>query len=217
MAQSKNRDLANMRSEYMQKSLNETDVDKNPILQFQTWFNEAANSHLKDPNACTLATCGDDNIPQARIVLLKRYDESGFVFFTNYTSAKADALKQNPNACINFSWLELERQIRISGVCEKISTAESIRYFATRSRGSQMGAWVSKQSKIIQSREILKLQMAKMRAKFENKEIPLPDFWGGYRLKPKNIEFWQGRENRLHDRILYERSKDSWNIKRLAP
>ncbi len=210
-------DLENMRSEYMQKSLSEEDVDKNPINQFQIWFQEAVNSKLKDANACTLATCGKDFLPQARVVLLKRYDEEGFIFFTNYTSLKANNLKDNPNACINFSWLELERQIRINGVCEKIPTAESISYFATRSRGSQIGAWVSEQSKIIQSREILKLQVAKMRAKFQNRQIPLPDFWGGYRLRPQKIEFWQGRENRLHDRILYTLEKGEWKISRLAP
>ncbi len=209
--------LENMRSEYMQKTLSESDVNADPIKQFEIWFSEAVDSKLKDANACTLATCGTDLFPQARVILLKRYDEEGFVFFTNYTSDKAEDLKQNPNACINFSWLELERQIRISGKCEKISTAESISYFATRSRGSQIGAWVSEQSKIIQSREILKLQVAKMKAKFQNKQIPLPDFWGGYRLKPEKIEFWQGRESRLHDRILYSLEKGEWIISRLAP
>lgn len=210
-------DLENMRSEYIKKSLSENEVNKNPIKQFEIWFQEAVESKLKDPNACTLATCGDDLMPQARVVLLKRFDDKGFVFFTNYKSLKATSLSQNPNACINFSWLELERQIRISGVCEKISTAQSLSYFATRSRGSQIGAWVSEQSKIIQSRDILRLQVKKMKQKFKNKEIPLPDFWGGYRLKPKSIEFWQGRENRLHDRIFYTFEDDVWSIKRLAP
>lgn len=209
--------LDDMRSEYMLKSLNQSDVKKNPFEQFEIWFNEAVKSKLKDPNACTLATCGADMMPHARIVLLKRYDENGFIFFTNYKSKKANDLMQNKNACLNFAWLELERQIRINGTCEKISVSESISYFATRSRGSQLGAWVSEQSKTIESRNILKLQMAKLKEKFKNGEIPLPDFWGGYRLKPKTIEFWQGRENRLHDRILYTKDNQRWNISRLAP
>lgn len=206
-----------MRSEYMQKSLDEKDVKQNPISQFEIWFNEAVSAKLKDPNACTLATCGADLMPHARIVLLKRYDENGFIFFTNYKSKKSNDLSQNPNACLNFAWLELERQIRINGVCEKIPLSESISYFATRSRGSQLGAWVSEQSKTIESRNILKLQMAKLKDKFKNGEIPLPDFWGGYRIKPQQIEFWQGRENRLHDRILYTQKDSNWTISRLAP
>lgn len=210
-------DLENMRNEYRLKSLNEKDVDKNPFKQFSCWFEESVNSKLRDPNACTLATCDESGMPNARIVLLKRYDEDGFVFFTNYKSKKAQDLHTNPNACLNFVWLELERQIRINGICKKIPTSESISYFSSRSRGSQLGAWVSKQSKLIESREILKLQLAKMKEKFKNKEIPLPDFWGGYRLEPKSIEFWQGRENRLHDRILYVKNTKDWDIKRLAP
>ncbi len=210
-------DLENMRNEYRLKTFCEENAHKNPFEQFSIWFEEAVNAKLKDPNACTLATCGDDGMPSARIVLLKRYDENGFVFFTNYTSKKANDLHVNPKACLNFSWLELERQIRINGVCKKIPTSESVSYFATRSRGSQIGAWVSEQSKIIESREILKLQVAKMKAKFKNGQIPLPDFWGGYRLEVESIEFWQGRENRLHDRLVYEMDKQGWNIKRLAP
>lgn len=209
--------LENMRNEYKLKTLDEKEVKKNPFEQFTIWFEEAVNSQLRDPNACTLATCDENQIPSARIVLLKRYDENGFVFFTNYKSAKAKDLDTNPNACLNFAWLELERQIRISGVCKKIPTSESISYFASRSRGSQLGAWVSEQSKVIESREILKLQVAKMKEKFKNGKIPLPDFWGGYRLEPKYIEFWQGRENRLHDRILYKKDEKVWQIKRLAP
>ncbi len=209
--------LYQMRTEYMQKSLNEKDVDICPIKQFEIWFNEAVNSQIKDPNACTLATCGADMMPEARIILLKRYDKNGFIFFTNYNSKKANNLAQNPNACINFSWIELERQIRINGEIEKISTLESIKYFATRSRGSQIGAWVSKQSKSLESAEVLRMQAQKMSEKFKNKKIPLPDFWGGYRLKPNHIEFWQGRENRLHDRITYTKVLDDWKVGRLAP
>ncbi len=210
-------DLENMRNEYRLKSFSEENANPNPFRQFSLWFEEAVSSKLKDPNACTLATCGEDGMPSARIVLLKRYDENGFVFFTNYKSKKANDLHVNPKVCLNFSWLELERQIRINGVCEKISTKESLSYFLTRSRGSQIGAWVSEQSKIIESREVLQLQFAKMKEKFKSRNIPLPDFWGGYRLKPEQIEFWQGRENRLHDRILYTLDDKKWNISRLAP
>ncbi len=210
-------DLENMRNEYKKQSLDEQSIDKNPYKQFELWFSEAVNAKLQDPNACTLATCGDDGMPSARVVLLKRYDEQGFVFFTNYKSAKASDLSQNPKACLNFAWLELERQIRISGVCEKISTAESLSYFTTRSVGSQLGAWVSEQSKVIESREVLNLAFAKMKAKFSQGQIPLPDFWGGYRLKPENIEFWQGRENRLHDRLLFSQNEQKWELCRLAP
>lgn len=209
--------LDTMRSEYKQKTLNKQSVDTNPFEQFKIWFEEAINSHIKDPNACTLATCGKSGMPQARVVLLKRYDEQGFIFFTNYTSAKANDLAFNPKATLNFFWLELERQVRISGECEKISTSESLSYFTTRSRGSQLGAWVSKQSKIIESRKILQMQIEKMKEKFKNGQIPLPDFWGGYRLKPQNIEFWQGRENRLHDRVLYSKTDTTWKIARLSP
>ncbi len=210
-------DLENMRNEYRLKTLDEESLDLNPFEQFSIWFMEAVNSKVKDPNACTLATCGEDMMPSARVVLLKRYDENGFVFFTNYGSKKANDLDANPKACLNFSWLDLERQIRISGICKKISAKESLSYFITRSRGSQIGAWVSEQSKAIESRDILKLQVAKMKEKFKNKQIPLPDFWGGYRLEPREIEFWQGRENRLHDRFLYAKDIDKWSIQRLAP
>ncbi len=209
--------LYEMRSEYMQKSLSEKDVLNCTIKQFEIWFNEAVSSKLKDPNACTLATCGKDFMPHARIVLLKRYDEQGFIFFTNYESKKANDLSDNKNACINFAWLELERQIRINGEIEKISKLESIKYFATRNRGSQIGAWVSEQSKSLESAEALRMQFQKMSEKFKNKQIPLPDFWGGYRLKPISLEFWQGRTSRLHDRILYTKNENNWNISRLAP
>lgn len=210
-------DLQNMRSEYMLKTLSEEDIDKNPFEQFSIWFNEAVNSQLKDPNACTLATCGEDLIPHARVVLLKKYDERGFVFFTNYNSKKAKNISFNPNVCLNFAWLELERQIRINGTCKKLPLSESISYFASRSRGSQLGAWVSEQSSIISSRNILQIQLAKMKEKFQNSTIPLPDFWGGYILEPKFIEFWQGRQNRLHDRLCYKKEQNAWKIQRLAP
>lgn len=211
------KNIEDMRWEYLKRSLDETSVDKDPIKEFTKWFEEIVSLEQKDANACTLATCGEDGMPQARVVLLKRYDENGFVFFTNYHSKKANDLKFNPKATLNFFWVELERQVRISGVCEKISTAESLSYFVTRSTGSKLGAWVSKQSKLIESRDMLKLQLAKMKEKFASGDIPLPDFWGGYRLKPQRMEFWQGRESRLHDRILYEKNQNGWKIGRLAP
>ncbi len=209
--------LYEMRREYMQKSLDESEVKSCPMKQFECWFSEAVDSKIPDANACTLATCGADLMPDARIVLLKRYDKNGFIFFTNYESKKSHDLKQNQKACINFAWIELERQIRINGVVTKIPRLESMAYFATRDRGSQLGAWVSKQSKLIESAKALRMQVQKMSEKFKNKEIPLPDFWGGYRLEPMRIEFWQGRESRLHDRILYSKQQDTWSISRLAP
>lgn len=209
--------LDNMRSDYNKRKLDKQSVDKNPLEQFKLWFQEAISSDIKDANSCTLATCGESGMPEARVVLLKRYDKDGFIFFTNYKSAKAKDLEFNPKATLNFFWLELERQVKINGECEKISTSESLSYFATRSRGSQLGAWVSEQSKPIESRAILQMQIAKMKEKFKNGQIPLPDFWGGYRLKPEKIEFWQGRENRLHDRIQYSKKDSNWEISRLAP
>lgn len=213
----KNIQLETMRSEYKKKTLTKASVHKNPYEQFSLWLEEALQVKIQDANACTLATCGKSGMPQARVVLLKRYDKEGFVFFTNYKSAKAQDLQFNPNATLNFFWLELERQVRISGTCKKISVAESISYFATRSRGSQLGAWVSEQSKVIESRKLLQLQIEKMKNKFKNGDIPLPDFWGGYRLNPETIELWQGRVNRLHDRILYTNNADHWEISRLSP
>ena len=164
-----------------------------------------------------LATCGSDGLPNLRAVLLKIFDERGFVFFTNYHSNKAREIEENPNVAAEFLWLDLERQVRVRGRCEKISTAESLSYFLKRSRESQIGAWVSDQSKIISSRKMLMMQIEKMKAKFQSGDVPLPDFWGGYRILPQSIEFWQGRESRLHDRILYTKEGENWKISRLAP
>lgn len=164
-----------------------------------------------------LATSSKDNIPNIRTVLLKIFDEKGFVFFTNYNSTKAKEIAQNPHVALEFLWLDLERQVRVIGTCEKITTSESMAYFMKRSRGSQIGAWVSEQSSVISSRKILQMQIEKMKQKFANGSVPLPDFWGGYRVIPSKIEFWQGRENRLHDRILYIRENSGWKIQRLAP
>ena len=210
-------DLQSMRREYRRAELDESTVAADPFTQFEHWFSEAQKAEVPEPNSMLLATSGTDNYPNIRAVLLKRFDERGFVFFTNYNSDKARELSENPRAAAEFIWLELERQIRIRGRCEKVSTAESLAYFATRSRDSRIGAWISDQSRIIGSRKLLQMQFEKMKAKFKDGDIPLPDFWGGYRLIPENIEFWQGRENRLHDRILYTRHAAQWNIERLSP
>ncbi len=209
--------LQDMRREYKKSELDEKSVDETPFTQFQKWFQEALNAEILEPNAMILATSSADNIPNIRAVLLKIFDEKGFVFFTNYQSDKAKEIEANPNVALEFLWLDLERQVRIIGKCEKISYSESFGYFTKRSRGSQIGAWVSPQSSIISSRDLLSMALLKMKEKFKNGEIPLPDFWGGYRVVPTKVEFWQGRESRLHDRILYTRNGDKWDISRLAP
>ncbi|HHD78477.1 MAG TPA: pyridoxamine 5'-phosphate oxidase [Epsilonproteobacteria bacterium] len=210
-------DLQAMRREYKKGSLSQESVDKSPFLQFEKWFQEAINSEIIEPNTMLLATSNAQNIPNIRAVLLKIFDERGFVFFTNYHSTKAQEIEQNPQVAAEFLWLDLERQVRILGRCEKISHAESLSYFMKRSRGSQLGAWVSNQSSVITSKKLFLLQLEKIKEKFSNKEVPLPDFWGGYRIIPQQIEFWQGRESRLHDRILYTKINESWEISRLAP
>lgn len=210
-------DLQSMRREYRRSELDESSVDRDPFKQFERWFFEAQRSEVPEPNTMILATAGSDGHPNIRAVLLKLFDERGFVFFTNYNSHKAGEIDANPHVAAEFLWLELERQVRVRGRCEKISTAESLAYFAKRSRGSRIGAWISDQSSVIGSRKLLQMQFEKMKAKFKDGDIPLPDFWGGYRITPESIEFWQGRENRLHDRILYTRNGEGWNISRLAP
>jgi len=210
-------DLQDMRREYKAAQLDETSVDSSPFLQFETWFEEVKNAELQEPNAMVLATANAEGEPNIRAVLLKIFDEKGFVFFTNYNSDKGEEIAQNPNVAAEFLWLGLERQVRILGKCEKITKAESLSYFLKRSRGSQLGAWVSDQSSIISSRKLLGMQIEKIKEKFKNGDVPLPDFWGGYRIIPHKIEFWQGRESRLHDRILYTKEGKEWKISRLAP
>ena len=209
--------IANIRKDYRLQSLNENEVDANPINQFSIWWNEAISSSIDEVNAMTLATASIEGKPDARIVLLKGYDEKGFVFFTNYESRKALEMAANPFATLVFFWKELERQVRIEGAVEKISAADSDAYFQLRPEGSRIGAWASPQSRVIDNREILEENVKQLGIKYGEGFIPRPEHWGGYLVAPTQIEFWQGRSSRLHDRILYRRENDAWVIKRLAP
>ena len=206
------------RYEHAGKGLRRSDLNSDPIKQFANWFTTAIEARIRDVNAMSLATTTTDCRPSVRIVLLKSFDQDGFVFFTNYESEKGKELKANPYAALGFYWIELDRQIRISGKVKKTSREESQAYFHSRPVGSQLGAWASRQSEIIDARRVLDARMAEMTERFRNKRIPLPPHWGGYRLKPEIMEFWQGRPNRLHDRFRYTRLPDgSWQIDRLAP
>lgn len=209
--------LKDIRSEYNENSLDEATANNDPFLQFENWFADALNGGLQYPNAFVLSTCTRESKPSARILLLKGIDPEGFVFYTNYESRKSNEIAENGNASMTFFWSKLERQIRIEGVLKKVSVAESDEYFKTRPRGSQAGAWVSPQSKVIPGREALDVSHEWFLKENEGKEISRPPFWGGYRLYPERIEFWQGRTNRLHDRILYSLENDEWKIERLAP
>lgn len=211
-------DIARIRREYSKNALNKNTVEKNPIAQFNKWFEEALNSGIEDANAMTLATATKDGRPSARIVLIKELNSQGFVFYTNYQSRKGLEIDQNPFGCINFYWKELERQVRADGYIEKISREKSDEYFKTRPRGSQIGAWTSPQSNKIANREIMEERFRRLEEKYKDKEIPRPAQWGGYVLIPDMMEFWQGRPNRLHDRILYTIQKDgNWMIDRISP
>ncbi len=211
-------DLSKMRQEYTTKGLHREDLLQNPFAQFESWFNQAVEAKLIEPNAMTLCTVGQDMKPSQRTVLMKRYDKHGLVFFSNYGSKKSKQIAQNHFVGAHFAWLGLERQLRIEGTIEEISKAESLQYFLSRPRGSQIGAWVSYQSKVISSRSILEEKFDQMRSKFAKGEIPFPDKWGGYLIKPTLFEFWQGGKDRLHDRFEYNLQEDgSWNIQRLEP
>jgi pyridoxamine 5'-phosphate oxidase len=211
-------DLTALRAKYTTRNLEINDLDPNPFKQFELWFNDAMNAKLIEPNAFSLSTVGKDMMPSIRTVLLKTFDEEGFVFFTNYKSTKAKQIEENPKAAALFPWLALERQVKIEGSIEKISTAKSLKYFLSRPKGSQIGAWVSHQSEVISSRSLLESKFDEMKNKFANGEVPFPSFWGGYIIKPTKIEFWQGGDDRLHDRFLYKlQSDNSWDRKRLAP
>ena len=198
--------------------LRRRDLDPNPIKQFGNWFTAAIEAGIRDVNAMSLATATADGRPSVRIVLLKEFDHDGFVFFTNYQSEKGRQLEANPHAALAFYWIELDRQIRVSGTVEKTSHGESERYFHSRPPGSQLGAWASRQSEVLDARRVLDARMAKITERFADKPIPLPPHWGGFRLKPDTIEFWQGRPDRLHDRFRYTlQSNGTWLIDRLAP
>ncbi len=212
-----NANIANIRTEYKLKSLSENDVKADAIEQFTEWWNEALQSEIYEVNAMTLATADKNGMPAARIVLLKDYNAEGFVFFTNYASKKGDDIAENPNACLLFFWKELERQVRINGTIEKINATDSDAYFNSRPEGSKIGAHTSPQSKPIVNREFLENRYLELSEAFKEKDIPRPENWGGYVVKPTNIEFWQGRPSRLHDRILFTKTNDSWKIERLAP
>ncbi len=209
--------IADIRKEYSSKSLARTDVDINPVEQFNKWFNEAIRVEIEEVNAMTLSTVSNQGRPGARIVLLKGVENNGFVFFTNYNSKKGQELADNPYASLTFFWKELERQVRIDGKVEKISEADSITYFKSRPYKSRVGAWVSDQSKPLSSRVELMKKFTLQAAKFIGQDVPKPDFWGGYILIPDRIEFWQGRPSRLHDRINYKLENGIWIIERLSP
>ena len=209
--------IADIRKEYMRESLSEADVYADPFLQFTRWWNEAEQAEIDEINAMTLATAGEDGIPKARTVLLKDYTDQGFVFFTNYMSHKGREMHENPYASLLFFWKELERQVRIVGKVEKIGPDESDEYFQSRPEGSRIGAWSSPQSEVIPARGVIEENVKKYTREFAEGPIPRPPHWGGYRVIPFHIEFWQGRPSRLHDRILYSLENNSWSIVRLAP
>lgn len=210
-------DLSEFRREYTDRGLHREDLAADPVRQFAEWFGHASELELHEPNAMTLATVDAEGRPLQRTVLLKYFDASGFVFFTNYESRKAGHIAANPAVCLLFPWLKLERQVIIQGRAEKVGTAESLRYFSSRPRESQLGAWVSNQSSVVSSRQLLAGKLAEMKEKFGHGEIPLPSFWGGYRVVPETLEFWQGGSGRLHDRFLYTRADGGWRIDRLSP
>lgn len=211
-------DLHNLRKDYIQDTLSKSEVSEDPIAQFEKWMKETISSKIVvEPNAMTLATATADGKPSARVLLLKSFNKEGFVFYTNYESRKAMELMENPNACIVFDWHVMERQVRIEGIVKKVSAEESDNYFFSRPKGSQLGAWISPQSTFIEGRKELDDRKAMIERQFETEPISRPPHWGGFVLEPQSIEFWQGRESRLHDRIIYLKTDDEWIMRRLAP
>ncbi len=210
-------DLSALREEYANQEVDVATMAPDPFAQFQRWFEEATRAELMEPNAMVLASVDENHRPSQRTVLLKLFDASGFVFFTNYGSRKAQQIAQNSHVSLLFQWLPLHRQVEIHGTAKKVSTAESLKYFAVRPRGSQLGAWISRQSEVVSSRSILEAKLDEMKRRFGEGEIPLPSFWGGYRVAPERFEFWQGGAKRLHDRIEYLPAHAGWNRHRLSP
>ncbi len=210
--------IADLRKDYTKASLDIDTADANPLKQFEKWFTEAQKGELLEPNAMVLSTTDTSNQPFQRTVLMKALDDDGIVFYTNYKSRKARQIGENAKVSILFPWYAMERQVCIQGIAEKVSTATSLKYFTSRPHGSQLGAWVSQQSSVISSRSILEMKLAEMKQKFKEGKVPLPDFWGGYKIKPTSFEFWQGRQSRLHDRLIYNKdTSNDWKIERLAP
>ena len=209
--------IADLRQNYTLQALNEADVDPDPIRQFQRWLDQAIAAELPEPNAMTLATATRDGIPSARIVLLKGLDARGFAFYTNYESRKGQELADNPQAALVFLWTVLERQVRIEGQVEKVAAAETDAYFQSRPLASRLGAWASEQSRVIRDREVLEQRFAELKATYADETVPRPPHWGGYRVIPHQIEFWQGRTSRLHDRLRYRLEQGNWLLERLAP
>ncbi len=210
--------LKDKRKDYTKGQLSKEAVDPNPLRQFKTWMDQALDSEILEPNAMTLATCTSAGHPAARILLLKELDQRGFVFFTNYQSRKGTELAGNPHAAMVFLWKELQRQVRIEGKVEKIAAEASTEYFQSRPKGSQIGAWASPQSEVIPDREVLETAVEMLEKQYADAEVlPRPEHWGGYRLVPELLEFWQGRSSRLHDRVQYRKMKDGWTIESLAP
>ncbi|HEX5074676.1 MAG TPA: pyridoxamine 5'-phosphate oxidase [Gemmatimonadaceae bacterium] len=210
-------DLAALRRDYALATLDARDVDPDPIRQFERWFADATAARVLEPNAMTLSTATRDGVPSARIVLLKGVDANGFAFYTDYRSRKGAELAENPLAALTFLWKEIERQVRVTGSVSRVSTQESEAYFRTRPAGSQLGAWASHQSAVLGSREELEARVQDVAQRFQGGDIPLPPHWGGFRVLPDEIEFWQGRTSRLHDRLLYRREESGWDISRLSP